>query len=175
MDWYKTVFEVIDMRSFSNLWYWIALAVVWSSAAHWVLGVPFDLIQRGARQGGQAEADLNDMVRINVNRILYISGMSGMWLLGLACFGLTTLAVLGFYYWIEFCQAVLLLAVPLTLVGGLSIHTAHRIARAGATGPQLHRMLRQHRQATQAIGMLSILVTSLWGMHQNLSIGALGG
>ncbi|MCU0909379.1 MAG: component of SufBCD complex, partial [Rhodobacteraceae bacterium] len=32
MDWYLTVFEVIDMRSFSNLWYWIGLAVLWSSA-----------------------------------------------------------------------------------------------------------------------------------------------
>ncbi len=32
MDWYATVFELIDMRSFSNLWYWIALAVVWYAA-----------------------------------------------------------------------------------------------------------------------------------------------
>ena len=29
MDLADTIFEVIDMRSFSNLWFWIALAVVW--------------------------------------------------------------------------------------------------------------------------------------------------
>ncbi|MEM9756043.1 MAG: component of SufBCD complex, partial [Pseudomonadota bacterium] len=32
--------DVIDLRSFSNLWYWIVLAVFWSSASHWGLGVP---------------------------------------------------------------------------------------------------------------------------------------
>jgi hypothetical protein len=47
------VFEVIDMRSFSNLWYWIALAVLWSSTSHWVLGVPFDMIQRARRRAGR--------------------------------------------------------------------------------------------------------------------------
>ncbi|MCE8470526.1 component of SufBCD complex, partial [Rhodovulum sulfidophilum] len=27
MDLYGKLFELIDMRSFSNLWYWIALAL----------------------------------------------------------------------------------------------------------------------------------------------------
>ena len=27
MDWQSTIFSVIDMRSFSNLWFWIMLAV----------------------------------------------------------------------------------------------------------------------------------------------------
>ena len=84
MDWYSAVFELIDMRSFSNLWYWIALAVVWSTTSHWVIGVPFDMLQRAARHGGQAEADLEAMVRINCNRVLYIAGVSGLWLVGIA-------------------------------------------------------------------------------------------
>jgi hypothetical protein len=78
VDFYSAVFELIDMRSFSNLWYWIALAVLWSTASHWVLGVPYDMIQRAARQGGEAEQDLEDMVRINCNRLLYIAGC-GSW------------------------------------------------------------------------------------------------
>ena len=66
MDWYGTVFELIDMRSFSNLWYWIALAVTWSSASHWVLGVPWDMAIRARKgQGAQAMHDFEDMVRIN--------------------------------------------------------------------------------------------------------------
>nr|MDJ0826631.1 component of SufBCD complex [Rhodobacter sp.] len=69
MNWYDTVFELIDMRSFSNLWYWIALAVLWSTSSHWILGVPFDLVQRASRYGGEAEVDLTDLVRINVNRV----------------------------------------------------------------------------------------------------------
>ena len=43
---------------------WIVLAVAWSSASHWVLGVPFDMVMRARRQGGQAAADLEDLARI---------------------------------------------------------------------------------------------------------------
>jgi len=105
VSWTNALFEVIDMRSFSNLWFWIALAVVWSSVSHWVLGVPFDMIQRARKQGGQAEADLHDMVRINVNRLLYIARLS------------------------------------------------------------------KHRVITQFIGMISIFVTAMFGMYQNLAVG----
>ena len=49
MDLTQTLFDVIDFRSFSNLWFWIMLAVAWSTASHWVLGIPFDMVLR-ARQ-----------------------------------------------------------------------------------------------------------------------------
>jgi len=86
LDWYSTVFELIDMRSFSNLWFWIALAVMWSTTSHWVLGVPWDMVLRAQREGGQYEEDLLDIVRINTNRLLHIGTVSGLWLLGFACF-----------------------------------------------------------------------------------------
>ena len=96
MDWYQILFELIDMRSFSNLWFWIVLAVVWSTASHWVIGVPYDMVLRARRQGGQAQVDLEDMVRIMVNRMMYIGQLSGLWLLGFGCFGLTMLGLLAF-------------------------------------------------------------------------------
>jgi hypothetical protein len=163
------------MRSFSNLWYWIALAVVWSTTSHWVLGVPYDMVQRAARHGGQAEVDLEDMVRINVNRLLYISAVSGLWLIGLVSSLVTSLLILGFWYGIEFAQAVFLLAAPMTIVGALSLHTARRIQAQGLAGAALRRRIFRHRTATQFVGMLSIFVTALWGMYQNMSIGPLGG
>lgn len=165
----QTIFEVIDMRSFSNLWFWIALAVLWSSTSHWVLGVPFDLVQRGARQGGQAQQDLEDMVRINVNRLLYIGRVSGLWVLGAVCFILSTLAGLGFWYGIEIAQAVFLLVFPLALVGGLSLATARLIEVEELHGEALHRRLVRHRIYVQVIGMISIFVTAMWGMYQNLA------
>ena len=131
MDWYQTLFEMIDMRSFSNLWFWIALAVMWSTASHWVLGVPFDMVLRARRYGGEAQADLEDIVRINVNRLLYISQVSGLWLLGLGFFVLTSLVLLGFVYAIEFAQALLLLGFPMSLVGLLSLSTARLIRIEG--------------------------------------------
>ncbi len=175
LDWYQTLFEMIDMRSFSNLWFWIALAVMWSTASHWVLGVPFDMVLRARRQGGEAQADLEDIVRINVNRLLYISQVSGLWLLGLGFFVLTSLVLLGFAYGIEFAQALLLLGFPMSLVGLLSLSTARLIRIEGSTGDVLQRRLMRHRLYTQIIGMISIFVTALWGMYQNLSIGALAG
>jgi hypothetical protein len=175
LDFFDSLFEVIDMRSFSNLWYWIALAVVWSSVNHWILGVPYDMVVRAKRQDGQAQIDLEDMVRINVNRYLYIGEVSGLWLLGFSCFMLTMLALLGFVYAVEFAQAVFLLALPLSLVGVLSMSTARLIFLEGATGERLRRRLMRHRLYTRIIGMLAIFVSALWGMYQNLAIGPLGG
>lgn len=175
MSWTQTLFELIDMRSFSNLWYWIVLAVVWSTASHWVLGVPYDMVLRAKRQGGQAETDLEDIVRINVNRLLYIGQVSGLWLAGFACFFLTMLVLLGFVYGVEFAQAVLLLALPLSLVGMLSLSTARLIQAEEASGKRLVKRLNRHRLYTQLIGMVSIFVTALWGMYQNVALGPLGG
>ena len=163
------------MRSFSNLWFWIALAVVWSSASHWVLGVPYDMIQRAGRQGGQAEADMELLVRINCNRLTYIGDMSGLWILGMSCAVLTFLGLLGFFYWIEFAQAVFLLAFPLSLVGALSVWTASKIVAKDLSGDPLRVQLRRHRIYVQMIGIVAIFVTAMWGMYQNMNVGALGG
>ena len=173
MDWYSTVFEIIDMRSFSNLWYWIALAVSWSTVSHWVIGVPFDMIQKAARLGGEAQSDLEDMVRINCNRLLYIAGMAGLWLLGFASALLTSLAILGFWYWVEFAQAVFLLLFPMSLAGLMPLNTAAIIRDQALAGEELRKRLHRHRVQTQFLGMGAIFVTSLWGMYQNLSLGVL--
>lgn len=174
MDWYETIFELIDMRSFSNLWFWIALAVVWSTASHWVLGVPYDMVARARKYGGQAESDLEDLVRINTNRLLFIGQVSGLWLLGLTCFILTGLALLGFVYSVEFAQAVFLLGCPMSLVGALNLSTARLIQSEQAQGEQLWKRLARHRVYVQAIGMVAIFATALWGMYQNMSVGPFG-
>lgn len=170
MDWTQTLFEVIDFRSFSNLWFWIVLAVVWSSASHYVLGVPFDMVIRAKRYGGQALTDLEDLVRINVNRLLFVGRTAGMWLSGFAAFALTTLAVLGFWYDVELAQAVVLIAVPMSLVGAMSLSVARRIEAEASRGEALFRALLRHRTWTQVIGMVSIFVTALYGMYQNLLV-----
>jgi putative effector of murein hydrolase LrgA (UPF0299 family) len=175
VDWYQTLFELIDMRSFSNLWFWIVLAVVWSTTSHYGLGVPFDMVLRAKRHGGQTEVDLEDLVRINTNRLLFIAQMSGLWIAGFACFFLTMLGLLGFVYGNEFAQSLLLLALPLSLVGLLSLSTARAIQAQGAQGEGLRRRLTRHRLYTQIIGMVSIFVTALWGMYQNLHVNPFGG
>lgn len=174
MDWYESVFELIDMRSFSNLWFWIALAVLWSSASHWVLGVPWDMILRARKeQEGEAVEDLETMVRINVNRILFIAQQSGLLLTGFVSFALTVLLVSGFFLRHEFAQALFLLLLPTSLVGLLSIATARRIRTEKPEGELLFKRLYKHRLFTQIIGMISIFITAIWGMLQNMNASVL--
>lgn len=169
------VFELIDMRSFSNLWYWIGLAVLWSSVSHWVLGVPFDMVQRARRRGGQALIDFEALARININRLVFISQEAGLWMVGLGFAILTALALLGFVYGVEFAQAVFLLLFPMSIVAALSMRAAHRLQVARLEGEALARGFARHRFWTQVIGVISIFVTAMWGMYQNFTTGALGG
>jgi hypothetical protein len=171
LDLISSIFELIDMRSFSNLWFWIALAVLWSSVSHWVLGVPYDMIVRAHRQGGAAEEDVQDLARIYVKRLTYIYRTAGVWVIGCTSFALCVMLVLGFFYAVEFAQALFLLACPMSLVAALSMRTAWVIDGAKLSGERLHKILMRQRIYTQFIGMVSIFVTALWGMSQNLTIG----
>lgn len=173
MDVIQTMRELIDLRSFSNLWFWIALAVTWSSASHWVVGVPIDMVHRARRHGGRTMQDLEDLARVHVNRRLFIARVSGVWILGFMCFVLSGLAVLGFGFAIEFAQAVFLLAFPMSIVSLVSLRTAGLIDRDQARGEALCKRLTACRMQIQLIGVVAIFVTALWGMYQNLTIGAL--
>lgn len=171
MDFYVTAFELIDPRSFSNLWFWIMLAVFWSTASHYVLGVPFDMVSRAAKHGGQAEQDLEDLVRINANRLTYIADEAGMWLTVFASFMVTGLVMTGFVYGVEFCQALSLVLVPMLIIFALSVRNARR-ART-LSGEALRKLLKSQRLIIQLLGMVSILISSMWGMYVNITAGVL--
>ncbi|SHE54312.1 hypothetical protein SAMN05444339_101671 [Loktanella atrilutea] len=168
MDWHNILFQVIDLRSFSSVWYWIMLAVLWSSMSYYVLGVPFDLITKARQRGGQDQDDMVDLVRINVNRLLTISQTTGPILIGIVSFILTTLLLLGFVYGVELAQALFLVALPLSVLGAVSVASARRIRAADPEPEQLYAMLLRHRLWTQIIGMVAIFVTAMYGMFQLL-------
>lgn len=168
------IFELIDMRSFSNLWYWIGLAVLWSTASHFVMGVPFDLVGRARRNGGQFLIDMNHLAQIKARRLCNVFASAGLWIMGGVAFVLTILAVTGFFYGVEFAQAVFLLVLPMSFVGAMRIRLAYKIERENILDEDLCRALTRHRLGIQVIGMTSVFVTSIWGMYQNMNIGVLG-
>jgi hypothetical protein len=174
VNFYQVLVELIDLRSFSNLWYWIMLAVMWSSASHWLLGVPFDLITRARRQGGALQSDLELVVRVQAGRLTHIADTAGTLLVAGVFFLLSTLTILAVVYGIEFAQAVLLLMVPMTILSLMSLRTARLIEAEDPKGEALYKRLSRHRIMTQLLGMISIFVTSMFGMYQNIHIGALG-
>ena len=154
---------------------WIGLAVLWSSVSHWVLGVPHDMIIRARRDKiGPAMDDLHDLVRVNVNRILYISEVSGAWMLLFGSAFFTILGMTAFVYDVEFSQALFFLVAPLGALAMMSFWTARKIRRDGDKELVLIKRLLRHRFATQMVGVFSIFVTAMFGMYQNLYVGPLG-
>jgi hypothetical protein len=165
--WLETAFEVIDMRSFSNLWFWIALAALWSTASHYSMGVPFDMVRRAAKGDAQALEDMWILGNIQARRLLFIADNTGTLSLAFAGFATTSLTLLGWRYDVEFAQAILLLFLPMTVVFWLSVRTARRAQ--GLDAPDLGNLLAAHRRAVQGVGVVSIFLTSMWGMWVNTS------
>ncbi|MEM9318179.1 MAG: component of SufBCD complex [Pseudomonadota bacterium] len=159
--------EVIDLRSFSNLWYWIVLAVLWSTVSHWVLGVPFDLVVRARRGQEQAARDLRILAEVNVNRLLSLIDYSGMLVAAMAGFVLTGLVLLGWVYGSEFCQALFLLGAPMVLIGLWSMRTARHLRLTEFA--DVAGTLRWHRVGVQAMGVVFIFITAFWGMYVNVT------
>ncbi len=173
----QTLTDLIDMRSFSNLWYWIALAVAWSSASRWVLGVPWDLVIRARRRGGAHAEQLHALMQLNVARYLLMAREGGLAATVMGSFLMTVLLLLGFVYKVEFCQALSLIAAPMALVAWLSLRVAQHYEAALAEGVPstevLIRVLSRHRLHVQLIGIVALTGTAFWGMVQNLNISIL--
>jgi len=173
--WYDIIKELIDMHSFSNLWYWIALAVMWSTTSYWVLGVPWDMVARARRyENPKNVRDMEEMLRINCDRIEFAVDKFGLFLAGMMFFVLTMLFMLGFVYGNEFSQAVFCMVMPMSLVLLLSIRVSRSIKMQKLQGDALYKKLYLHRLSLQMLGMFSISLTALWGMLQNMATYAFG-
>lgn len=173
LNWYATVAALIDLRSFSNLWYWIVVAAFWTMAGRRVLGVPVDMLARAHAQGGPAADELDTAAGIAIARILRQARGAGAALLAGAGFVLALVLVLGFGYGLELGQAVAFLLLPHVLIRGMEIATARRLEQ-GPRGEAMQSLLFWHRFRIQLLGLAFILVTAFWGAWRNLTVGALG-
>jgi hypothetical protein len=172
LDFFDLVAQVIDLRSFSNLWFWIVLGILWSAMSQRVMGVPYHVIQRARRGDADSIDDMHALAEITARRLLNLTHYSGVPLMATVSFNLTVLAVLGWGYEVEFCQAVFLLLLPFSLVGALSIRTAKRLWDSQFT--DLARQLRLHRMMVQALAVVFIFITAFWGMYVNVVVGPFG-
>lgn len=160
---------LIDFRTFSNIWYWLAVMVTWAVATHWVIGVPFDMVVRARRQGGQAAQDLDILVAINLRRLLTLSGTPAVILVGIGAFVVTAAAMLGFVYGLELAQGLFCLAFPLVFVAFLTWRSCQRLALDQPTGPALIRALVRLRFWIQLIAITALFCTALLGIYVMLS------
>ncbi len=166
------LFRLIETNSFSSIWFWIFVAVVWSSASHWILGVPSDLVHRARQEGGKTQERVYELLRINISRIKNILNAASLAIATLVSFFLTGFLLLGFVYGIEFFQAVFLLAFPMVLVGLISVRAARRLDAEFPEGEELYRVFRRLRLTIQFIGLISISITSVWGMLYVITVSS---
>jgi hypothetical protein len=161
--------SLIDFRTFSSIWYWLAVLVTWAVATHWVIGVPFDMVVRARRQGGQAAQDLEIMVAINLRRLMTISGTPAVILVGIGAFVVTAAAMLGFVYGLELAQGLFCLAFPLVFVGLLTQRSCLQFAQDQPTGPALILAMVRLRFWIQLIAITALFCTALLGIYVLLS------
>ncbi|NSX55248.1 component of SufBCD complex [Parasulfitobacter algicola] len=143
--------------------------MIWSVLTNWVMGVPYDMITRARRQGGQPQQDFEDMVRVNVNRIFHLIGWSAYLATGFFCFVLTGLGLLGFFYGFEFAQAVFMLALPTSIVLLMTVKKAKKLHAGSFTGDDLRKQIVGLRFWIQVIGVIALFITSTWGMWYNMN------
>ena len=169
MDWTLALSRLIDLQTFASVWYWLAVIVTWSVASNWLIGVPFDILF-GARKLGTTElADLENLVDINVRRIVNTNSVVGAAIVALIAFGLSALAVMGFYYRLELAQGLFALTAPLTLIVAVNMRLAHQLHRAPLGGRDLVKRLFVVRLWTQIVAMVSLFFTALYGMYVTIS------
>lgn len=169
MDWTLALSRLIDLQTFASVWYWLAVIVTWSVASNWLIGVPFDILF-GARKLGEAElADLENLVEINVRRIVKTNAIVGASIVALIAFGLSALGMMGFYYQLELAQGLFALSAPLTLIVLVNMRLAHQLHRAPLNGRDLVRKLFVVRLWTQIIAMVSLFFTAMYGMYFTIS------
>lgn len=170
-----SVLQLIDPGSFGSLWFWIVVALAWSAVTHSTLGVPYDMVLRARRRGGIHMADLESLIDIQLRRRSQIMQAAGGTIVLIWAAGVTLIATLGFGYGIELAQALALLALPMSLVAALRARLVGRLLARDLRGEALCKALTWHRTGVQALGLVAILATTLWGMWFNLNARALGG
>lgn len=157
--------DVLDTRSFSSIWYWLMLTLLWTWVGRGALGIPSDLVaavRRHTPKAGTVAPQVAPDQHMAVpeltagparESLLLLDWLSlvlprwrldtrdGVVLLALAAFGLTLLAGLGFVHGRQTGQALFLLLAPLTLLLGLRLRLAVALtkvlsrAEAGQTAP----------------------------------------
>lgn len=169
LDWNDIFSRVLSLRTFSNLWYWLAVCGTWMMASHWIIGVPFDMIYFARRRGGKAAQDLDTLVDINARRLISLNEMGGVVLVAVLAFLLSGLAVMAIYYKLELAQGILFLVGPLTVVGMINMWASKQLIENPLSGNVLAKRLMHLRLLIQFVAMTSIFFSVVYGMYFNLT------
>jgi len=163
-----TVFDLIDLRSFSSLWYWVLVALTWARVAQAPLGIPYDMVTRAAPDAQSGE-DLLAQTGIQLRRRNSPHSRQSQIMVGLWAFVITLLAALSLLYGSELALSLFLLVVPLALVQLLNGRAARDLIALGPDLESVVRRLRRLKRWTQVVALLAVFFTAVIGMFYNLT------
>lgn len=165
--------EAVSLRSFSTLWYWIALAAFWAHSLRAVMGLPHKMVARARLD--EAGLDLLEaaaQVQAHYRRAIWQRGQ--VWITALLGAALGALTVLAFAYGIELAAALWFIAVPALVFAGLDLRMARQILAQKGQGAALVQLIFRFNIYRQLIAMASILVTVCYGFIYMAQTGYFG-
>ncbi|MDO5621616.1 MAG: hypothetical protein Q4G24_09125 [Paracoccus sp. (in: a-proteobacteria)] len=167
--------DLMDARSFGVVWYWVALAWVWTRAGRRVLGVPREVIAAARRSLNSPTPEppeavaLLDWLSLNLPR-WQPTPVERAVLVGIGGFGLGGLWALGAGLGLELALAASLLLTPLALLWLLNLWLAARLARLLNSAEPLRDIATQaarrmvwHSRLVFALGVISVMATAMVG------------
>ncbi|MBL4805771.1 MAG: component of SufBCD complex [Rhodobacteraceae bacterium] len=162
-------YDLIELTSFWSIWYWIVMVVAWSMTAHWTLGVPHDAVIAAERKGGVFAQQCEDMAYINAQRLVYYFDKGGVYIIGFVAFFISSLGTAGYFFHIEFFQAMFILLAPLVLPNVFSVRLAYRLKTQQPVGEDLLKILFRRRLWNQVIGMVAIVGATIAAIIHQLT------
>ncbi|WP_316013116.1 hypothetical protein [Roseobacter sp. HKCCA0434] len=152
--------EFLDFGTFSSFWYWLFLALAWSSRTHWTIGIPFDSVARAEKRGGRWAEDVDRIAAAMGARFASFGGRGGVWIAGIVTFLLSGLMTAAFLYNNELSRGILAIALPMIVAEIGDIRLALKVERTGLSGHDLRRALVWRRFLNQVTGLGSLVLAS---------------
>lgn len=152
--------DFIDFSTFSSIWYWLFLALAWSSRTHWTIGAPFDAVIRADKRGGKWEDDLDAIVHAMSARFALFMRRGGPWVVGVMTFVVAGLVSASFVTQSEMVRGLTALVVPMLVAEIGDVRLALRIHDTGLRGYDLRRALVWRRFLNQVTGLASLALAS---------------
>ena len=156
--------DILSSRSFLSIWYWIFLAVCWAQLTHFTLGIGFHDVRHADRVRGQAMADLETMVAINLRNTMPMLKNYGAVLVGVMTFMLSVFLTIGLAFNFELMQAIGLFWFFLCILGIVSWKFMLRLEAEQPKGSDLVKAIQRHKLVKQIIGVLALFLTAFYGL-----------
>lgn len=173
MPGFDGFFQLLQSRSFTSIWFWLMLALLWTLAGRNVVGVP-DTVVRAVRRQSHPRAALTllDWLSLTLPERLANPGEWAV-MVAIGAFMLSSLAVLGFAFGFEMAQALALLLIPLGVVALLRQRLVRQLSdilrRAAGGGPaeaaaaEAARKIVIHRYLCFTLSVFAVVGTAFWG------------